>query len=98
AEMRGTYAALGHPVMNDYFQRLGISSLQQLPVSSFASEPRLLRLGLSNYWGYNPLACYALESRYACGQNPREEFQQAVIALHQAGIEVILDVVFNLSA
>ncbi|ATZ12996.1 glycogen debranching protein GlgX [Erwinia amylovora] len=98
AEMRGTYAALGHPVMIDYFQRLGISSLQLLPVSSFASEPRLLRLGLSNYWGYNPLACYALESRYACGQNPREEFQQAVKALHQAGIEVILDVVFNHSA
>jgi len=99
--MRGTYAALGHPVMIDYFQRLGITSLELLPVACFASEPRLLRMGLSNYWGYNPLACYALEARYASGQHqlhPRQEFQQAVKALHQAGIEVILDVVFNHTA
>ncbi|QGU85962.1 glycogen debranching protein GlgX [Erwinia sorbitola] len=100
-EIRGTYAALGHPVMIDYLQRLGITSLELLPVASFASEPRLLRQGLSNYWGYNPLACYALESRYASGlhqHHPRHEFQQAVKALHQAGIEVILDVVFNHTA
>ncbi len=97
--LRGTYAALGHPVMIDYFQRLGITSLELLPVACFASEPRLLRMGLSNYWGYNPLACYALEGRYAsCEENPRQEFQQAVKALHQAGIEVILDVVFNHTA
>ncbi|MBD8163795.1 glycogen debranching protein GlgX [Erwinia persicina] len=97
--LRGTYAALGHPVMIDYFQRLGITSLELLPVACFASEPRLLRMGLSNYWGYNPLACYALEARYAsCEDNPRQEFQQAVKALHQAGIEVILDVVFNHTA
>jgi len=97
--LRGTYAALGHPVMIDYFQRLGITSLELLPVACFASEPRLLRMGLSNYWGYNPLACYAREGRYAsCEENPRQEFQQAVKALHQAGIEVILDVVFNHTA
>lgn len=99
--IRGTYAALGHPVMIDYFKRLGITTLELLPVASFASEPRLLRQGLSNYWGYNPLACYALEARYASGRNelhPRREFQQAVKALHKAGIEVILDVVFNHTA
>ncbi|MEJ4045983.1 glycogen debranching protein GlgX [Erwinia sp. SLM-02] len=97
-EIRGTYAALGHPVMIAYFQRLGITSLELLPVACFASEPRLQRMGLTNYWGYNPLACYALDTRYAAGQNAREEFQRAVKALHQAGIEVILDVVFNHTA
>lgn len=97
-EIRGTYAALGHPVMIHYFQQLGITSLELLPVACFASEPRLLRMGLTNYWGYNPLACYALDTRYAAGQNAREEFQLAVKALHQAGIEVILDVVFNHTA
>lgn len=99
--IRGTYAALGHPVMIDYFQRLGITALELLPVAYFASEPRLLRLGLSNYWGYNPLATYALDARYASGVDelhPLNEFQQAVKALHQAGIEVILDVVFNHTA
>ncbi|KOC91089.1 glycogen debranching protein GlgX [Winslowiella iniecta] len=99
--IRGTYAALGHPVMIDYFKRLGITALELLPVAYFASEPRLLRLGLTNYWGYNPLAPYALDARYASGidqLHPLNEFQQAVKALHSAGIEVILDVVFNHTA
>lgn len=98
AALQGTYAALGHPVMISYFKRLGITALELLPVAYFAHEPRLLRLGLTNYWGYNPVATYALDSRYASGVNglhPREEFQQMVKALHAAGIEVILDVVFN---
>lgn len=98
AEIRGTYAALGHPVMIDYFKRLGITSLELLPVACFAHEPRLLRQGLTNYWGYNPLALCALDARYASGAHPRDEFQQAVKALHAAGIEVILDVVFNHTA
>ncbi|WP_338560180.1 glycogen debranching protein GlgX [Erwinia sp. E_sp_B04_7] len=100
-EIRGTYAALGHPVMIGYFKRLGITSLELLPVAFFAHEPRLLRQGLTNYWGYNPLALYALDARYASGVDgfhPRNEFQQAVKALHAAGIEVILDVVFNHTA
>lgn len=99
--IRGSYAALGHPVMISYFKRLGITSLELLPVACFTNEPRLLRLGLSNYWGYNPMAPYALDARYASGVNgvhPRSEFQQAVKALHAAGIEVILDVVFNHTA
>nr|WP_024966498.1 glycogen debranching protein GlgX [Pantoea sp. IMH] len=99
--IRGTYAALGHPVMIAYFKQLGITSLELLPVAYFAHEPRLQRLGLVNYWGYNPLAPYALSNRYASGtsgNSPRAEFQQAVKALHAAGIEVILDVVFNHTA
>lgn len=96
--LRGSYAALGHPVMIDYFTRLGITTLELLPVACFASEPRLLRMGLDNYWGYNPLACSALHPGYASGPDARQEFQQAVKALHAAGIEVILDVVFNHTA
>ncbi|MDR9890140.1 glycogen debranching protein GlgX [Pseudenterobacter timonensis] len=98
-EIRGTYRALGHPVMIDYFKQLGITTLELMPVAHFAHEPRLLRLGLSNYWGYNPLAMFALEPRYATHPDrARDEFRDAVKALHQAGIEVILDIVLNHSA
>ncbi|MBS6035502.1 MAG: glycogen debranching protein GlgX [Pantoea sp.] len=99
--LRGTYAALGHPVMVDYLRRLGITAIELLPVAHFASEPRLLQLGLSNYWGYNPFALWAVDPRYASGQDgltPLQEFQQAVKNLHAAGIEVLLDVVFNHTA
>ncbi|MFE4111054.1 glycogen debranching protein GlgX [Kosakonia sp. YIM B13611] len=98
-EIRGTYKALGHPVMINWFKQLGITALELLPVAHFASEPRLQRLGLSNYWGYNPLALFALEPRYT--SHPTQainEFRDAVKALHQAGIEVILDIVLNHSA
>ncbi|TCC01427.1 glycogen debranching protein GlgX [Kosakonia quasisacchari] len=98
-EIRGTYKALGHPVMINWFKQLGMTALELLPVAHFASEPRLQRLGLSNYWGYNPLALFALEPRYA--SHPTQainEFRDAVKALHQAGIEVILDIVLNHSA
>ncbi|SQC17004.1 glycogen debranching protein [Klebsiella pneumoniae] len=61
--IRGTYKALGHPAMIAYFKSLGISALELLPVAQFASEPRLQRMGLSNYWGYNPLAWFALDPR-----------------------------------
>ncbi|HFP9335333.1 TPA: glycogen debranching protein GlgX [Raoultella planticola] len=97
--IRGTYKALGHPVMIDYFRTLGITALELMPVAQFASEPRLQRMGLSNYWGYNPMAMYALDPRYA--SEPAcalDEFRDAVKALHAAGIEVILDVVLNHSA
>ena len=98
---RGTYAALGHPVMVDYLRRLGVTAIELLPIAHFASEPRLLQLGLSNYWGYNPFALWAVDPRYASGQDgltPLQEFQQAVKNLHAAGIEVLLDVVFNHTA
>ncbi|MGM8429150.1 glycogen debranching protein GlgX [Enterobacter cloacae] len=98
-EMRGTYKALGHPTMIAYLKHLGITALELLPIAHFASEPRLQRLGLSNYWGYNPLAMFALDPRYAVHPDKaRDEFRDAVKALHAAGIEVILDVVLNHSA
>lgn len=97
--IRGTYKALGHPVMIDYFRTLGITALELMPVAQFASEPRLQRMGLSNYWGYNPMAMYALDPRYASEpERALDEFRDVVKALHAAGIEVILDVVLNHSA
>ena len=99
AEIRGTYKALAHPVMIAYLKHLGITTLELLPVAHFASEPRLQRIGLTNYWGYNPLAMFALDPRYASHPDKaRDEFRDAVKALHQAGIEVVLDVVLNHSA
>nr|VUD30178.1 glycogen debranching enzyme [Raoultella sp. NCTC 9187] len=85
--------------MIDYFNTLGITALELMPVAQFASEPRLQRMGLSNYWGYNPLAIFALDPRYASQpERALDEFRDAVKALHAAGIEVILDVVLNHSA
>ncbi|GDX07127.1 glycogen debranching protein GlgX [Buttiauxella sp. A111] len=100
-ELRGTYAALGHPVMINYFKRLGITALELMPVAHFVTEPRIAHLGLSNYWGYNPRSLYAAEGYYAVNQDPlaaANELRGAVKALHEAGIEVILDIVLNHSA
>ena len=78
---------------------MGITSLELLPVNFFIDEPHLQEKGLRNYWGYNPLAMFALEPSYAADQKqPLNEFKSMVKALHQAGIEVILDVVFNHTA
>lgn len=98
---RGTYAGLKHPAMIAHFKRLGITTLQLLPVANFASEGRLQRLGLSNYWGYNPMALWCVSPRYAQGQNAASalnEFRDMVKTLHHAGIEIILDIVLNHSA
>ncbi|WP_421081281.1 glycogen debranching protein GlgX [Serratia fonticola] len=99
--LRGSFAALGHPAMIAYFKRLGITALELLPVQQHTTEPRLQRLGLINYWGYNVLAPFAPDNRYSSlstGTTPLRELRDAVKALHRAGIEVILDVVFNHSA
>jgi glycogen operon protein len=99
--IRGTYAALAHPVMIKHLTDLGITALELLPIQHFADEPRLQREGLSNYWGYNPLALYAVEPSYASRPEPGaaiNEFRDAVKTLHQHGIEVILDIVFNHTA
>ncbi|WP_432322819.1 glycogen debranching protein GlgX [Yersinia enterocolitica] len=101
ADLRGTYAGLAHPAMIQYLQKLGITTLELLPVQFHIDEPRLQKMGLSNYWGYNVLAPYAVDPDYASGRegiSPLRELRDAVKALHQAGIEVILDVVFNHSA
>jgi len=97
--IRGTYVALAHPENIAYFKSLGITSLELLPVNFFIDEPHLQEKGLRNYWGYNPLAMFALEPSYAADQKqPLNEFKRMVKALHQADIEVILDVVFNHTA
>jgi glycogen operon protein len=104
-ELRGTYAGLAHPVMIDYFRRLGITSVQLLPVHFHLDESHLQDLGLTNYWGYNtaaffaPHPAYATESARAAGpQAVQDEFKGMVKLLHQAGIEVFLDVVYNHTA
>jgi len=95
-DQRGTYAALGSPPVVDYLRQLGITSVQLLPVQAFIDERALKQRGLHNYWGYNPLAWNTPEPRYACpGALPEQEFKSMVRALHGAGIEVILDVVYN---
>ena len=97
-ELRGTYAALGHPSVIEYLQRLGISVLQLLPIHHFVTEVALQSRGRINHWGYNPLAFSAPHRLYAATGDPISELQGAIDALHNAGIEVILDVVYNHTA
>lgn len=95
--LRGTYLGLSHPSTIQYLKELGVTVVQLMPVASFMSEPRLVNLGLSNYWGYNPICYMAPEPRYAV-KHAVTEFKTMVRELHKAGIEVILDVVFNHTA
>jgi pullulanase/glycogen debranching enzyme len=97
-ELRGTFAGLAHPNCIAHFKNLGITSLCLLPVHFAFDEPRLTNLGLSNYWGYNTLAFFAPTSKYASTANPGAEFRSMVKALHDANIEVLLDVVYNHTA
>lgn len=99
--LRGSYAGLMQPDVIAHLKKLGVTAVELMPVQHFLDEPRLQKLGLSNYWGYNPLAWFAPAARYwsgLAGSTPLSEFRQMVRALHAAGIEVILDVVFNHSA
>ncbi|MFM8320179.1 MAG: glycogen debranching protein GlgX [Chloroflexota bacterium] len=100
-ELRGTYAGLACPPVIAYLQSLGITAVELMPVHHFASDRLLKERGLTNYWGYNSIGFFAPDSRYssagARGEQVRE-FKQMVKALHQAGIEVILDVVYNHTA
>ena len=98
AELRGTYAGLSHPINLAYLKELGVTAVELLPVNFHINEPHLQARGLQNYWGYNPLAMFAVEPKYAATNNPLSEFKAMVKAFHKAGIEVILDVVFNHSA
>ena len=96
--LRGTYAGLASPAMIEHYRRLGITAVNLLPVHCFLDEQRLVKSGRTNYWGYNTLAFFAPEPRYAArieGQSPVTEFKEMVRTLHAAGIEVILDVVYN---
>ncbi|PKF60604.1 glycogen debranching enzyme GlgX [Psychromonas sp. psych-6C06] len=94
---RGKYLGLSAPASIAHYKKLGITSLQIMPVFSFMSEPRLKALGLTNYWGYNPINFFSPECRYA-QYDAVNEFKTMVKELHQAGIEVILDVVYNHTA
>lgn len=99
--LRGTYAALAEPVVLDYLEKLGVTSIELLPVFAIADEPRLLASGKVNYWGYNTIGFFAPENRYwsgRCGTTPVSEFKDMVKALHRRGFEVILDVVYNHTA
>jgi len=100
-DLRGTYAGLAEPAVLDHFQRLGITTLNLMPVQHRADESRLLALGLSNYWGYSPIGWFAPESRYWSGRpgtTPASEFRAMTDAVHARGMEVVIDVVFNHSA
>ncbi len=96
--LRGTYAGLGHEASIAYLKSLGVTAVELLPVHLSLSEPRLIAMGLSNYWGYNSIGFFVPDPRYAATDNPVREFQQMVLSLHSAGIEVILDVVYNHTA
>ncbi len=100
-EHRGTYAGLASPVIIDHLTRLGVTAVELMPVHQFASEQELVTRGRSNYWGYNTLAFFAPHNGYSSAAEPHgqvAEFKSMVKALHQAGIEVILDVVYNHTA
>ena len=97
--LRGTYAGLGHPVVIEYLTRLGVTAVELMPVHQFVQDARLVTQGLSNYWGYNSIGFFAPHNGYASRQGEQvEEFKTMVRAFHEAGIEVILDVVYNHTA
>ena len=97
--LRGTYGGLGHPVIIEYLTRLGVTAVELMPVHQFAQDARLVKQGLSNYWGYNSIGFFAPHNGYASRQGEQvEEFKTMVRAFHEAGIEVILDVVYNHTA
>ena len=100
-ELRGTYAALAHPAIIDHLTKLGVTALELMPVHQFVQDHRLVDAGLTNYWGYNTIGFFAPHNAYASwGDRGQQvlEFKTAVRALHRAGIEVILDVVYNHTA
>jgi glycogen operon protein len=103
-EERGTYAGLAHPAIIDHLQRLGVTTLELMPVHQFVQDHHLVEKGMANYWGYNTIAFLAPQNSYSAavragrlGQQV-QEFKAMVRSLHQAGIEVILDVVYNHTA
>ncbi|PJJ63420.1 glycogen debranching protein GlgX [Compostimonas suwonensis] len=101
ASQRGTFAGIGHPATIDHLQRIGVTAIELMPVHQFANDSILLEKGLSNYWGYNTIGFFAPHNRYSStgdtGQQV-QEFKGMVRNLHAAGIEVILDVVYNHTA
>ncbi|MCK6209273.1 glycogen debranching protein GlgX [Georgenia sp. EYE_87] len=100
-ELRGTYAGMAHPAVIQHLVDLGITAIELMPVHQFVNDPHLQEKGLSNYWGYNSIGFFAPHNGYAAYGTRGEqvdEFKTMVKALHEAGIEVILDVVYNHTA
>src|SRR6478672_5120646 len=95
--LRGTYGGLSSPAMIEHFKRLGVTTIELLPIHGLIDDRLLVEKKLSNYWGYNTLAFFAPEARYS-QDNPLDAFRTTVARLHDAGIEVILDVVYNHTA
>lgn len=100
-DLRGTYGGLAHPAVVEHLQGIGVTALELMPVHQFVHDDVLLQRGLRNYWGYNTLGFFAPHAGYAASPDPGhqvQEFKAMVKALHDAGIEVILDVVYNHTA
>jgi isoamylase len=100
-ELQGKYSGLSHPAIIDYLKRLGMTAVELLPVHQFIHDARLVERGLRNYWGYNSIGYFAPHKEYSRegqGGQQVQEFKQMVKTLHGAGIEVILDVVYNHTA
>jgi isoamylase len=100
-QIRGTYAAAAHPVIIEHLKSLGVNAIELMPVHDFVDDSTLLEKGLTNYWGYNTIGFFAPEPKYSSSPNPGgqvQEFKAMVRALHEADIEVILDVVYNHTA
>jgi isoamylase len=99
---RGTYAGLAHPAVTDHLKRLGVTTLSLLPVHYALTEERLAKMGLVNYWGYNPIGFFCPDPRLSSTPDDpsatRREFRAMVEQLHAAGLEVVIDVVFNHTA
>ena len=100
-EMRGTYAGLSHPAMIDHLRKLGVTAIELMPVHQFIHDHTLRQRGLRNYWGYNTIGFFAPDAAYSSSGTAGQqvmEFKAMVRDLHEAGIEVILDVVYNHTA
>jgi isoamylase len=100
-QIRGTYAAAAHPVIIEHLKSLGVNAIELMPVHHFVNDSTLVEKGLSNYWGYNTIGFLAPDAKYSSSPNPGgqvQEFKAMVRALHEADIEVILDVVYNHTA
>jgi isoamylase len=99
--IRGTYAAVAHPVIIEHLKSLGVNAIELMPVHDFVDDSTLIEKGLTNYWGYNTIGFLAPEPKYSSSSTPGgqvQEFKAMVRALHEADIEVILDVVYNHTA
>ncbi len=96
-DSRGHFAGLGHPEVIDHIRRLGVTTIELLPVHTFVDDSYLVEKGLCNFWGYNSIGFFAADPRFSTAGDP-EEFRELVDALHEAGLELILDVVYNHTA